>query len=507
MNLGEKQYAVRVTINPPRAPIYDRFGKYLAINKESMAAFILPNNLESPATLQPFLKKYFPQAVNRLQRSKNSHFMYVARKLSQDQIDLITKRNEPDIKFLAEPSRFYPIASAGPIIGITDIDNHGIAGLEMLFNKQLSGKPITYFLERDARSGHFYFQRQTMIEGKQADSLSLTIDSDLQFLAYEALKKTISEFQAQEGSVIIMNPQTGEIITMVTYPDFDPNNTKNIALSNTKNRIITEEYELGSVIKIFTALAALEEGVVTPDELIDCENVKTTYFEGRKINTVSASVAGIIPFSEVIEKSNNIGIAKVAKRVGPKLYDHYRRVGFGTKTGIEFPGERSGFVNPPQRWSKQSLISLSYGYEITATLLQLAKGFCIIARNGYDLQPTLLMPPKKQSDSKRLYSQETINAVKQILENTVNQGTAKKARIKGYTIMSKTGTANLLVNGEYSPTKNLYTCAGIVEKDGYQRVIVTFVKEASKKNLYASIVAAPLFEHVAEKMLIRDKIL
>ena len=175
---------------------------------------------------------------------------------------------------------------------------------------------------------------------------------------------------------------------MVTYPHFDPNNTHTASAELCKNSIITDAYELGSVIKVCAALAALEENVVTPDELIDCKNTETTYIDGRKINTVKAH--GIIPFTDVIAFSNNIGIAIVAKRLDKKLYDHYKRLGFGTKTGIEFPGENSGFVNPPEKWSKQSIISLSYGYEISATILQLACAFCTIA-TGHHVVPTLLI--------------------------------------------------------------------------------------------------------------------
>jgi cell division protein FtsI (penicillin-binding protein 3) len=274
--------------------------------------------------------------------------------------------------------------------------------------------------------------------------------------------------------------------------------------------VITEAYELGSVIKVLAALAALEEKVVTEDELIDCQHSKTAYVEGRKINTVPSSVAGIIPFTEVIEKSNNIGTAKVAMRVGTKIYDHYTRLGFGKKTGIELPGEHKGFVNHPNNWSKQSIISLSYGYEISATLLQLGHAFCLIARDGYPVKPTCVLDPKPHmpdAPSERLYSHETMEIMRRILENTTLRGTAKKAGIKGYRVMSKTGTANMLIDGQYNPTKNIFTCAGIIEKDDYQRVIVVFIKETQKKNMYASTVAAPLFERIAEKTLIHDKII
>jgi len=323
-------------------------------------------------------------------------------------------------------------------------------------------------------------------------------------------------------------------------------------------------------MKVCAALAALEEGVVTPQELIDCKNTLTTQVDGRTINTVQAH--GIIPFTDVIALSNNIGIAIVAKRLGTTLYDHYKRLGFGTKTGIEFPGENSGFVNPVDKWSKQSIISLSYGYEVSATILQLACAFCTIA-TGYKVKPTLILglnpsihpfhehsgraeggqntlssnnpsldaiksiPVAEESKNKllyspnnnkdltplalsvpagdvskgtnvkKLYSDESRTIIKEILEKTTLYGTARRARMKGYRVMSKTGTANMLIDGKYDPEKNLYSCAGIIEKDDYQRVIVTFVKQANKKNIYASTVAVPLFESVAERMLIHDTII
>jgi cell division protein FtsI/penicillin-binding protein 2 len=282
---------------------------------------------------------------------------------------------------------------------------------------------------------------------------------------------------------------------------------RGVPQDQTKNRVVTEVYEFGSVIKVFAALAALEEGVVDPDELVDCENVITTYVDGRRINTPESTVAGIIPFTQVIEKSNNIGHAKIIKRLGHTLYDHYMRLGFGKKTGIEFPGEREGFINPPSNWSKQSIISLSYGYEINATVLQLAQAFSLIANNGCLVPPTLVLTNQHTTIKKECrYSPQSISLIQNIMENTVLRGTAKKAQIKGYRVMSKTGTANILVDGVYDDTKNSYCCGGIVEKGAYQRVIVVFVKQANRTGLYASTVAAPLFEQVAERTLIHEKI-
>lgn len=507
VQLGRKQYHVTVTTYPPRAPITDRTGKtLLAMNNDSIAAFIMPKHAKKPEELKNFLQKHFPRAYTRLHNNPDRTFMYVCRRLNDEQRTCIEEADLADIHLLREPNRFYPLACAGQIVGITTIDNKGACGIEMQFNEQLIGQPTVTSLEKDARSGLFYFTKETHKLGTSAAPLQLTIDSDLQFLAHESLKEALKKYSAHEGAVLIMNPDNGEITAMVSLPDFNPNDTRSLNIEHMKNKTVAESYELGSVIKVFAALAALEEGVVTPDELIDCENKRTTYVDGRKVNTARTTELGVVTFSRVIEKSNNIGIAKVATRVGEKTYDHYCRLGFGTKTHIELPGEQSGFVNHPSNWSKQSIMSLSYGYEISATLLQLAKAFAIVATDGFDVQPTILMQ-RSQPEPQRLYSQESIATVQDILENTTLHGTTHRARIKGYKVMSKTGTANLLVNGKYSDKHNIYTCAGIVQKDDYKRVIVTFVKEAQGTNLFASTVAAPLFEKIAERTLIHDRVI
>jgi cell division protein FtsI/penicillin-binding protein 2 len=506
-NLGDKQYSTILTQHPPRAAIYDRTGQhFLAMNKDSISAFVVPNNLKNPDALIPFLKKHFPDAVDRLKQNHDHKFMYIKRKLSDEQIELIAYSGVTDIQLLNEPNRFYSLDAAAQIIGITDIDNHGLFGVELHFDAQLAGTPSTVTLEKDARSGRFYFKKETTVAGTSGKPVSLSIDSDLQFLVQEELQKTVDSFNAREGSVLVMNPSNGEILAMVTVPTFNPNDRDEINLEYTKSKCITEAYELGSVIKIFAALAALEEGVVTLDEQIDCKNAKTAYVDGRRVNTVKEN--GIISFAEVIAFSNNIGTAIVAKRVGPSLYDHYTRLGFGKKTNIEFEGEQRGFVNHPKNWSKQSIISLSYGYEIRATLLQLACAVALIANDGHPIKPTLLMnTPKHKPAKKARYSARAINDIKYILEQTTLKGTMQRAAVKGYHIMSKTGTANMLINGQYAPNKNIFTCVGIIDKGDYKRVIVTFIKEASKPDLYASMVTAPLFERVAQKVLIHDAII
>ncbi len=557
VGLAEQKYHFTVKKSPPRASIIDRNGPPLANNKEATTAFILPNKLKNKETLLSFLQMHFPEAHKRLQKNGTRSFMFIKRKLNKQQIDTIADSGCTDIRLLHEPNRFYPVACATPVIGMTNIDNNGLFGLERLYNTQLTGTPTTYALSKDARSGYFYFKKETTNQGTDGIPVQVTLDGTLQFLAHEELAKTITQYQALQGAVIIMEPTTGDILAMVVHPFHDPNKNSSIDPALTKNSIVTDTYEFGSVIKTFATLAALDEQVVTPDELIDCQNKKTGIVAGRRVNTVKAH--GVIPFADVVAVSNNIGIATVSQRLGPKLYDHYRRVGFGTKTGIRFAGEQAGFVNPPARWSKHSIISLSYGYEVTTTLLQLASAFCLIANNGFLVTPQLIRTKKQNIDRKenaptnpntasetamqkenpevrnpseykreyagdnhsaqeknssplqsrtpqQLYSTEVIQQLKKILQYTTQRGTTRRTRIKGYNIMSKTGTANLLVDGAYRNDKNIFTCAGIIEKDGYTRVMVTFINQSSRTRVHADTVAVPLFERIAERLLIHERV-
>lgn len=500
---------------PERALIVDRNNRPVALNKTALSAFISPKHISDEKGLSIFLQQCFPHAYARYQQNKERTFMFIQRNITDKQKDLITYAQIPDIQFVKEPHRYYPCKDLACIIGITNIDNVGSFGIEYQCNEQLKGSNSSYALQKDARSGYFYFDRTVVSSGAEGTPVQLTIDSDLQFLVSELLKETVDCFQAQQGSVIVLDPNTGDILVMANYPTFDPNDPQHLDLALTKNYCIAEQYEIGSVMKVFTALAALEEGVVTIDEPIDCRNTKTTYIDGRKVNTTVAH--GILTFSEIIEKSNNIGIALVAKRLDEQLYHHYRRSGFGTKTGIALPGEQKGFINPPSCWSKQSVISLSYGYEITITLLQLARAFTLLA-NGYMVKPRIILDntcePKFCEPEfcgpefyEPLYSQSAIDDLNTILERTTLQGTARRARIQGYDVMCKTGTANLLKDGIYIDTKNSYSCAGIIKKGSYKRVIVNFIKEAARPGLYASQVAVPLFEKVAQKTIIHDRVI
>jgi cell division protein FtsI (penicillin-binding protein 3) len=489
--LGTQQYRVTLTAPSARAHIYDRFHEPLALNIESFSAFITPCHLEQPQATQLFLKIHFPHAYARYEKNKKAQFLYVKRHLTPEQQTLITQSKLSDIKLLKEPSRFYPLPCATPVVGITNSDNQGITGLEYFYNSQLAGTPTTYIIEKDARSGHGYFKRHMQAAGSCGQPLTLTLDSTLQFLVSHELKQAVHTFGAQEGSASIINPTNGDILALATYPDTAP---------DTPNRPAADTYEFGSVIKVFLALAALEEQIVTPQTSIDCENTTTITLDSISFTTCKPH--GIISFEAVIQFSNNIGVAKIAQKLGPKLYEHYTRLGFGTKLGI-FPAEPKGFVNPPAYWSKASPFSLSFGYEISATLLQLAQAFSVITQDGLYV-PLHIIAQSTTPTPIRLYTEHTVQALKEILCKTVTHGTARHAAIEGYKVYGKTGTARLLTNGKYDPNRHIFTFMGALEKDQYKRIIITCIKETTQKNAYASTTAVPLFKNIAEQLIVHD---
>ncbi len=506
--LARQQHEIEITLTPRRALIYDSSGKTpLAFNREVPSAFLIPQQLiEQDKTLR-FMKKNYPDVYARLKQNPDKQFLWLERKLSPQKYALLEKRGLQDIHFISEYQRYYPFAATAQLLGFTDIDNKGTAGIELAFSDALGGQPAHVKFEKDARSGLFYFDKAIQKQGKRGRPLVLTIDANLQSTAYYELKEAVDELHAQGGSVLILDPDSGNIIAMTNYPTFDPNQKSVPSLETMKNSTVCECYELGSVMKAFCALAALEEHAVSYDEPIDCEG-RYGYINGVKVENPTISLLkkleennNILPFCDVIKYSSNVGIAKVAQRLGPKLYEHLRRLGFGSKTNVQFPGERSGFVNPPDRWSKPSLVVMSFGYELMATLLQLGKAFCIIANGGNEVQPTLLVT-QQQSPTKKLYSPQALNDLKNMLERV-----CERCQIPEFRIMGKTGTARCIKDGRYSSSAHNYTFAGIVEKGSYRRVVVTFIREPQEtKTIWASEVALPLFKTIAQRMIVHDRV-
>lgn len=503
--LATRQYHITITQQPDRGVFIDRKNAPLTFNQESYSLFITPSQMLNPKEAELFLQINFPNYLERFSTDKSISFTFIKRHLSQDEYEKVQNAQIPDLHLLKEHKRIYLAPSLVQTIGITDVDNKGLTGLELLYEQELSGIPTTYLLQKDARKNAFYFKKTILKQGTQGRDIKLTLDHNIQAVVFNKLKEHTSHWKAKEGMIIIMNPQNGDILANAIIPSCNPNDSATIQQEHLKNRTITESYELGSVMKTFSALAALEENVVSPEEIIDCRNTRETTIQGIRVTTWK--YGGKLPFAQVIRESNNIGTALVALRLGKKLYDSLTRYGFGKKTALQLPGEATGIITPPHQWSKATPLSLSYGYEITASALQLATAFCMIANNGITVTPHLRadVPIKKE----KIVETEIVKKLRDII--TINKETSRyhKARFDGYTVQGKTGSAHLLTNGTYDKQRNIYTFGGILEQDSYQRVIVIIIKEPYKeagKNLYAATVAAPLFKAVAEALVAIEKV-
>lgn len=505
--LAKHQYEHEITLNPARAVVYDRSGVVpLALNREVHSAFIVPEQLIESKKAMKFIKRQYPEAYQRIVSNPDKKFLWLDRKLTSEKYNNLKALGFEDIHFISEHQRFYPFNAASQLVGFTDIDNVGIAGIELGFTQRLGGVPTTIKLEKDARSGVFYFGKKVRKQGEVGKPVVLTIDSSLQSLAYHALKQSVDDLKAQAGSVVVLDPDTGQVLAMTNYPTFDPNQKSVPTLAMMKNSAVCECYELGSVMKAFCALAALEEQVVGFDEPIDCEG-RFAFVDKVKVENPTLTLLrvlkennNILPFHNVVRYSSNVGIAKVAQRLDQRLYLHLRRLGFGSKTKIQFPGERTGFVNPPDRWSRPSLVVMSFGYELMVSPMQLAKAFGIIANGGHAFDVTLLKNDRSQKKKgRKLYGDTSIEQMKCILEKT-----CERFPIPGFRVMGKTGTARCVKDGKYSEKDHNYTFAGIIEKGDYRRVIVTFIREPEKAALWASEVSLPLFNKIAQSMVVRD---
>lgn len=497
---GSKQRVIRLKPVARRGVIFDADGICLAYSKKKASLCIVPLDLNTGLAAQDApaiacyhnLKTYFPKVAQEVEQKSTARFLWLERQVSAQRAAAIKELLGNYVHQIDEQTRVCVDESMACVVGITDRDERGLSGVEAVADTRLTGSSALLCLERDARKKKFtigYELETTSCDGK---NVHLTLKSSLHSSALQELEACVKKYQAASGSVLIMDPDTGDLLAMVDYPYSYTAN----------NKSITSCYELGSVFKLFAALASLDSGVVTPDEMIACDG-KVSYLRGFRLENWRPLYD--LPFEEVIQKSSNVGLAKVVDRLGTGLYDHYSRLGFGQKTGITLPGEREGFLNPPDRWSKSSPYVLSFGYEVTTTLIQLARAFSILVNGGYAVSPNIIVrasnqePVQKKSERLRLYPQSTIDIVQRIAERVGKRYPVGRCRVMG-----KTGTARCVEQGQYSTEKHRYTFMGAIEYGSYRRVIITFIEEPQQHDLWAAQVAAPLFQKIAQRILIQE---
>jgi cell division protein FtsI (penicillin-binding protein 3) len=492
---GEARFMRELEVPTRRGNIVDRSGEPLAVSTPVDSVWVNPAELlEAPDNIEPLaaaLKSDAEEMERHLNQRSGKEFVWLRRRLHPDVAAAIEALDPPGVYLQKEYRRFYPAGEvAAHIIGFTNIDDVGQEGLELTYNDWLQGKPGLMRVIKD-RLGRTVEHSEVLREAEDGHDLSLTIDRRLQYLAYRELKQTVLKHGASSGSVVLLDIATGEILAMVNQPSYNPNQPSSDS-EGLRNRAVTDVFEPGSVMKAFSIAAALEAGIVTPTTPIDT-TPGTISVSGHTIS--DHQNYGLIDVTGIITKSSNVGATKLALQLEPEqLWSAYNRFGFGEVTGSGFPGESAGVLRNYRHWRRVEQATLSYGYGISVTVLQLAEAFAAIADEGRLRRPSLVQGANNPAVS--IMDPKYAHEVAAMLETvTGERGTGKAARVGNYRISGKTGTSRKASASGYA-SRYIATFAGFAPSTNPRLVAIVTINDPSAGEYYGGLVAAPLFSTV-----------
>ncbi|MFT5571696.1 MAG: cell division protein FtsI (penicillin-binding protein 3) [Cryomorphaceae bacterium] len=497
---GDARYLRVQKEMPTRGMIVDRNGQPLAISSPVDSIWMHPSTIlqqkgkYSYDQLTKLLGISRENLLSKAESKKTRQFVYLKRHLPPQLAKQILELNVPGINSVREYKRYYP---AGPVmahvLGFTNIDNEGQEGVELAYDKQLKGLPGRTRVLQD-KVGHVVEYVEQLSRVQHGEDIVLSLDARIQYLAYRYLQATVKKNQASSASLVALDAKTGEILAMVSAPDFNPNDRSDLKSTQFRNRAIADSFEPGSTVKPFTVAMALEEGVVEPETVIDTE--KGFFYIGRnRVNDTKPH--GKISVSEVIKVSSNIGSAKIAMMMKPRdLYQTYADVGYGATNKLKLQGEQKGILANRKKWKPIEHATMSYGYGLSVNTLQLARSYLALANKGV-LLPVSLHPVDKTPRGERVFSQQTMQQVALMLEAAVSdEGTAPKARVNHYRVGGKTGTAHRVVDGRYQDDSYMSLFAGYAPISDPEIVLVVLVNDPKGIDYYGGLVAAPVFANV-----------
>jgi cell division protein FtsI (penicillin-binding protein 3) len=499
-----------------RGDILDRRGRVLATSVDADTIYAVPTAIDDAAdaakkicdALRDCDAKDRQAIVEKLGQKRA--FAYVKRQVAPDQAERVAALNLDGIGFMKESKRFYPNKElAAHLLGWVGVDNTGLSGLEYTYDPQIRGKAGTVMVHTDARRHAFSRFERPPTSGS---SIELTIDENLQHIAERELHAGVVANRAAGGSAIIMNPHTGEILAMANEPTFNPNAFRDSQETERRNRAVQDLYEPGSTFKVVTASAAIEEKVMPVDTMIDT-NPGRLYISGRSrvITDDAGRNNGVLSFTKVIVKSSNIGAVKIGLQVGAERLSRYVGLyGFGRQVSPDFPGENAGIVWSHDKLNESALASISMGYQVAITPLQMVAAVSAVANGGSYVEPRVIRAVYRNGVRyqvapkvvRRTVSADTAASLTTIMEEVVTDGTAKRARIDGFTVAGKTGTAQKLINGQYSHSDHFASFVGFVPSQNPALAMVVVIDSAKGPNGdHGGTVAAPIFKSIAEPAL------
>ena len=513
---ADRQHKRTIPAPANRGDILDRNGQLLATSLDVDTIYAAPSEIGADsapsvarqlcAALGDCVASDRQGLVERLSRSRD-HFAHVRRHASQDAAERVKALDLDGVGSFKESKRFYPNGElAAAVLGFVGTENRGLAGIEHAYNLQIRGEDGRVLIQNDAKGRVFSRFSQPPTAGS---SIELTIDRRLQHVAERELQAGVAASRAAGGCAIIMDPHTGEILAMANAPTFDPNVYNRSHETARRNRCVQDVYEPGSTFKIVTASAAIEEKVISPGLMIETGPGRIL-IGGRVINEYRSHNYGALSFEDVIVKSSNVGAVKIGFRIGADRLSRYVDLfGFGRRVSPDFPGESPGIVWSADSWTDSALASVSMGYQVGVTALQVVAAVGAVANRGQFVEPRVVRAAYrgtvrqavKPKTLRRVISESTAAAMTTIMEGVVEDGTAKLAAVPGYTVAGKTGTAEKLVNHRYSPTENNVSFVGFVPSQNPALAIIVMVDAPHAGGNSGGSVAAPIFRRIAEPAL------
>ncbi|NCN95167.1 MAG: cell division protein [Bdellovibrionales bacterium] len=517
--LKERQFETALTIRSRRGAIVDRYGKELAASVPSYSLFADPKVLKDPTQTAKKLGILLRKSRSNLKRKlskKNNRFVWIARQLDEDVVDKIKKLKNPGLGFIEEPKRIYPNGSLlGQVIGFVGRDGRGLEGLEKKFDRDLAGELKEVMVARDARGRPLLPSASVFNEIPDGADIELTVDSEIQFELEKRLSEAVKEYQAKSALGVILDVDTSDILAMGMTPQVDLNRPFKSTTVDRRNQVISDAFEPGSTLKTFVIAAALKEKLAQPNTKFYCE--KGSFRIGRRVIGEADTHHKFewLSVTEILAHSSNIGTTKIAMKLGAeRLRKNLLDFGFGKSTGVDFPGEASGIVQPLP-WGQHLLANISFGHGISVTPLQLANAYAAVANGGILRQPRLVRKVRSFKDGKtkdvevdagkRIFDESVASHLRMMLTvATGDQGTGGRARIPGFLVGGKTGTAQMVdfKSGGYKKGSYISSFAGFAPSHNPKYVIYIAVSDPQTA-YYGSEVAAPIFSKMAQYALRR----
>ncbi len=503
------QHEELIDVPSTRGAIVDRNGRELAVSLAAESFFAHARRVEYPERaaelLAPLISLSRSEIVSLLTSGKK--FVYLERALDPQQAAAIRELDLPIGKshpfgFHDFSKRFYPRGQLGVhVVGFASIDGKGLEGAEKTFDETLSGDGSVYLLRQDAAGGEV----SHLVRGptREARDVVLTLDAVLQHTVERELKRALRESGARSGSALVMDPGTGQVLAMANLPTLNANRFPKSNLDERRNRAVVDQFEPGSTFKIVTMAAALENGVVRPSQRFDCENGA---FKFLKNVFHDSSPHKILSVREIMQHSSNIGMIKIGQALDPAaLSSTITEFGFGATTGIELPGEARGLVRPVDRWSEYSRASLMFGHEVSVTTLQMASAISVVANHGMLVPPRILLgergadgnlEPAPGPGGRRVISAGTARHLSAMLEDTVTDGTGVNAKVAGYRVAGKTGTAQKIVDGTYSKTDYVASFGGFAPVHDPRLTVLVVLDSPKLGRHHGNTASAPAFSRI-----------